>query len=790
MSSSPESPDPSAELKVSRVNRAVVGFIARRPGVALLLGLLIVGALVPGMGKLEADFTHRGFFWEQDPKIKAFDAFERRFGNDDMVSLTVHSPSGIFDLESAALLRELTTKMWQIPEVIRVDSLSNFSWVHGKDDDIVIEPLLPEELTPQLLAERKAIALGHETLPNYLVSKDGNTAVVNARIRPAFEQGARPQAITVATRKLVAELTRGDHTIRIGGGPPMTYAFEEVSQGDVARLAPMAIGIAAVFLAFLLRSASAIALSILIVILSTMGVFGLAGHLGMVQTAMSTAVPTILIAVGIADTVHVLILFFAALGRGMERRQAARYTLTKNFLPTFLTSLTTAVGFWSFVSANLKPLSTMGIMAGCGTILAWILTQLIIGGALFLIPFKAKRVTEQQVKRTERRAGALIDLIARRRWIVIGITAVLSGAALTYSLGVEVNSDPVKYFRKGTPMREAFEFVEEHLGGGRAFELVVDAGREEGVKDPAFLAKVEALSRWLEAQPGITRAISVVDVLKSTHRALHANKQEEYRIAGTQDEVAQELLLYTMGLPQGMDVNDQVSVKYDALRMTVINTLKMSREAVAQVHATEAKAKELGLSVHGTGKYFLYQDTNDYVVDSFLTSLWSANLVIGLIMVFFLRSVRLGIISMIPNIVPLFAGGALLRFIGQPLDMGTVLVASITLGISIDDTSHLLSNYVYMRRQGMDAVESLKEVMAHSGPALLSTNGILITAFASFATATFMPNVFMGILTAFILTMALAADMFFTPALLLVGVGGKSARRVGSAPLVDARAAE
>jgi len=220
-------------------------------------------------------------------------------------------------------------------------------------------------------------------------------------------------------------------------------------------------------------------------------------------------------------------------------------------------------------------------------------------------------------------------------------------------------------------------------------------------------------------------------------------------------------------LPQGMDVNDRITVRNDAIRVTVFNTISKSNDTIKAVKEVIERAQSLGLKAHVTGKYFLYQDTNEYVVNSFLTSLWSANLVIGVIMMLFLRSFALGLISMIPNIVPLFAGGVLLRVIGQPLDIGTVIVASICLGISIDDTSHVLANFAYLRRQGIAPLPALKEVLSHSGPALLSTNGILICAFASFAMASFMPNFYFGILTAFILSLALITDMFFTPALLL-----------------------
>jgi len=758
--------DPTA-LQVSALNRRFVGFIARRPVVALVIGLVAVLALLPGLGKLRADFTHTGFFHSDDPKLKAFEAFERRFGNDDAVSLVVHSPSGIFDTDSITLLQQLTAALWLAPDVIRVDSLTNFNWVHGQDDDIVIEPLIPATFTPALLAERKIIALTHETLPRFLVNTEGTVAVVGGRMRPGLDGTSDIARISHFLNDLVARSGRTDHKIYIVGGPPLTYAFQEAAQSDVQTLIPMAICIAAFFLIVLLRSFAGTVLPLLVVFLSTGASFGLAGHFGMVQTAMSTAVPTILIAVGIADTVHLLITFLGALRSGVERKTAARYALTKNLLATFLTSLTTAIGFFSFSMANLKPLATMGIMAGFGTMFTWFLSQFVLGSLLFLLPIKVKAQPPEKRATTVRRAGAFVDYLAGRQLTIIVITVLLSGASLYYALGIEVSADPLKYFRKDIPARIASDFVERTLGTSRAFEMTIDSGAEDGIKDPVFMSKVDALSQWIEARPGMTRAISIVDILKSMHKALNGNDHAFFKLPETREAIAQELLLYTLGLPQGMDVNDRITVRNDAIRVTVFNTISKSNDTIKAVKEVIERAQSLGLKAHVTGKYFLYQDTNEYVVNSFLTSLWSANLVIGVIMMLFLRSFALGLISMIPNIVPLFAGGVLLRVIGQPLDIGTVIVASICLGISIDDTSHVLANFAYLRRQGIAPLPALKEVLSHSGPALLSTNGILICAFASFAMASFMPNFYFGILTAFILSLALITDMFFTPALLL-----------------------
>ena len=753
----------------------------------MLLSLGLVAVAMAGIGRSRADFSHKGYFWDNDPYLQQFEAFERRFGNDDTIVVAVHSPSGVFDLDSATLLRQLTDRLWKVPEVIRVDSLANYNWVHASGDDIIVEPLLPEHLTADVLQQRRRVALGHEILPGYLVSRDARTALLFARVKPGIDKPSDAQGITRALEKLAQEFSRTDHVIHLSGDAPLNNAFSEVATRDTGRLLPLALLIAAVFLALILRSVAGVIIPLGVVLLSIAASFGFAGWVGITLTNMSTVIPSIMIAVAIADCVHLLVAYQDArrqarpgqdaLTARESRGQAARYALEKNLLPTFLTSTTTAIGFITFASADLKPLSGMGFMAAFGVMFAWVMSYLLLGGLLFLLPLRVRPV------RTRVKAGAVAGqsraerwsarytalLLRNRRWVVL-VTALVAVVSLGAAVSNEVNSDPVKYFRDHVPVRIANEFIEAQVGGARAVELVVDSGREDGVKDPVFLAKTEALQRWIEQQPGVSRALSIVDILKQTNRALNGENPAAYRIPTDRETVGQELFLYSMNLPQGMDLNDRVTLNNDALRMTVLTRIGTSRELVAAVERIEAHGRALGLKVHATGKFTLWQRLNGYVVTSFTSSFGTSVLLIGLMMVVFLRSLRLGIIAMIPNVLPILFGFGFLRLIGQPLDMGTVLVASVCLGIAVDDTIHVLANFQRLRRQGRSERQAVTEVFAHTAPALLSTTAILVISFASFALADFTPNIYFGVLTALILATALLVDMTITP-LLLVRTG-------------------
>jgi predicted RND superfamily exporter protein len=756
------------ELRVSRFNRAFVDAIAAHPWAAMLFGLLLVLSFAPGLSRLKSDFTHTGFFNLDDPKLKKFEAFEKRFGNDDTVIIAVHSPSGIYDTDTIALLQWLTEQMWQVPEVLRVESITNYNWMHGREGEIVVEPFLPATLSSEVLEERRRLAASERILPRYMVSEDARTTLVAGRIQPAIDRPPDSAGITMALRNLAARAKLTDETLHLQGTPVVTYSLGEVTVQDIERLVPLVLALMAIFLFVVLRSLLAVVLPFLIVGGSLICAFGMAGYAGLVQVPLSTSIPPILIAVGIADTVHVLFSFVAAMRAGASQRDAAHHALTRNLLPTLLTTATTAVGFFSFAQAPLKPLAMLGIVTGFGALVTWVLAFVACGGALFVLPFRiAPRPVADSESAGHRGSTRLLAFVARRRREILAGAAVFTGLCFWYAIGMEVSTDPIKYLSRSVPVRVAHDVLEREMRTSRSIELVVEAGHEGGALEIDFLKRVDALERALEQEEGVTTIISIVRMLKEINQALADGDHRAYALPPDSASAAQQMLLYTLALPPGTDINDRITVREDALRVTLVGNHDNSNEAEALVNRATTIASELGLTIFATGKYYLYQETSDYVVQSLLRSIGTATISVGVIMMLMLRSVPLGIVAMIPNLIPLFVAGALIRLLGRPLDLGTAMVASVALGICIDDTSQILANYSRVRREGLEPLAALRRVMDHSLPALLSTNGVLIASFVCFGAATYIPNVVFGLLTAFVFVVALLADLLITPALLL-----------------------
>lgn len=751
-------------------------FLTNHPWKSLLLALVLAVVTIPGMRWLTADFTYRGYFKATDPLRIEVEELQRRFGNDDAAVLLVHSPSGVFDQETANLLLELTERMWLIPDVIRVESLTNYRWVHAFGDEIEVEPLIPDDmpLTAEILEARKKVALSHEVLPGFLVSEDATTALVIGYIKPSLDQSVDLQPIARAVRDLADELAVGDHVFHTLGRVGMEAGFEGSMKQDMQSLVPFVLLLIVILLFVSFRRFSAVALPLIVITLSMVMVLAIAGWLGMKITNVTAVMPQFMIGIGIAESVHILHSFYAARDRGEDRRQAAYYALSRNFGPTILTSVATAIGFFSFVSSDILSLSWLGLMVGIGTLIAWALTYLVLGPMLVLVPSRNKARRDIPLPdEAGPRAEQFTAFIHRARIpIVVGFGA-LAIVALTVASSNQINANPFKYFTEKFWLRVGNDFAEKHLGGVQGMEIVINSGAAEGVKEPDFLHRVDAYQDWINNQPGVTRTVSIIDILKQVNRALHGGEDRTYVLPKTRDEIAQFLFLYTLNLPQGMDINDRLTVENDSLRLSVRWTLYETAAATAAVARFREKAAEMGLDVTTTGKLLLYQNMNGYVVKSFLTSGSIASVLISLLMVLYLRSLRLGLLALIPNLVPVGIGYAILYLAGQPLDIGTVLMTSVCLGIAVDDTIHFMANFEFWRRAGFTTEEAISRVFSHITPALVTTTLILVISFGAFAFATFVPNRNFGMMTAVILTIALVTEVFATPALLMLAYGEK-----------------
>lgn len=725
--------------------------------------------------RLQQAFTYRVWFRASDPHLQAFDAFQETFGNDDVLACVVTLPEGVFTPRGVEVLESVTDLLGELPDVEKVSSLTTFDWIRDQQNELRVDALLTN--APPGLEARAEIARRHELPRGYLVSEDLKTALVFARLsaRPISEErDAKDYAVLLKQAEgALAPLRAEGLELGLAGSAVIPPTLKAISQRDLSRVGALLLAVLAGVIALLFRSLLAVALTFAVLILTVLVTFGLAGLLGIPFNPLTAMVPPILIAIGVADCVHLLTTYRQRIESGLATLPAAEASLAKNLLPTFLTSVSTALGFFSLSLSDLAPIGQLGVLAGLGTMAAWVLS---VG----LLPPVLRRVRlgpagpESATNEPDAHLAPgpfwtkSCALLARARWpIVLGSALGLLGALALASRN-EVNSDTMEYFADDVPLKQATLRIKEHVGGVAGIDLAIDSGAEDGALEPAFLHKVDALAEWLRAQPKVTKVLSVVDLVKDVRRAWFPEQRDGYRIPDTAPGVAQSLASYTVATPRKNEVDSWMDEDKRRVRLNVLWTLSGSKRVSARVAEVRAKAAELGLEADVTGKTVLMTGMNRAIVSTYFGSILSALALVSLLLVVLLRSLKLGALAMVPNVIAPAAGAALLVLIGQPIDIGTVLVSSVCLGIAVDDTIHFLIDYRRWRERGLAVEAALREVLAGTGPALIATTAVLALSFATFAAASFTPNVHFGLLTVVVMLVALAADLILLPAILLV----------------------
>ena len=758
--------------RTDRLPEVLARTIVESPIRVLLLALLMLVACISGVRHLEPNFTYRAFFSVEDPLRQQIDRFEHTFGNDDSVVLLVHSPSGIVDEESSRLIVDLTERMWMVPDVVRVDSLSNYSWVRAHGDEILVESLFPDTglTTDSLRTERSSAIQAEPLIPEYLLSADGKTTMIVGYVRDAGESSPEGATIVNAVREMVETVPIGDHTFHITGRMAIMAAMQESAQSDMQKILPYVLITIVALIVIATRRAKAVFATMALIVATVGSTMGIGGWLGLEISVITAMVPQFVLAISVASAAHILMTYRRCRRLGDDRRLATSTALRENFLPTFLTALTTSIAFVSFASANIAAIGNLGIMVGAGAVLAWIYTYLLLGSLLALLPEIRARNRSSEVKGSlaqpgflASRASGLVDVVATFPIvIVIASVLIVSGAVYIASNNV-VNSNPFRYFDKEFWLRQSADFAEANLRGSQGIEVVVKAGNADGVKSPEFMRKAEEFQNWIAEHSFVAKTVSVIDFLKRTNQALHGDDPAYYRLPDSREQLSEQLFLYTMNLPEGLDLSNRVSFDGDAIRISVRWTLYDSAVATDWARRIEAKAAALDLDVETTGKMLLLQRMNGYVSQALAVSLGIALLLISATLLTVFRSLKIGIASLMVNVAPLCIGAAVLAAAGNDIDTGAVVALTACLGVAVDDTIHLL--HAIRASSAETSRAAVKEGLIKVLPAITLTTLILVIGFGAFMLGDFVPNQNFGLMAISILASAWLFDLILLPAL-------------------------
>ena len=626
-----------------------------------------------------------------------------------------------------------------------------------------------ESVSAEELVSIRTVALSEPLLVNRLVSSTGHVTGVNVTLQFAEKDLDETSRAVAHARQLATEIEQRYPHIDtyLTGMSMLNNAFQEAAIRDMQTLVPlMYLGVIVVMFVAL-RSISGTFATVMIIGASVMTAMGIAGWLGIKLTPPSSTAPTMIMTLAVADSIHILITMLGSMRRGTEKHEALVESLRVNMQPVFLTSVTTAVGFLSMNFSDAPPFHDLGNITAMGVGAAFLFSVLTLPALIAVLPMRVK------LGRTSK--TAFVDRIAN--FVIAQRTPLLwTSSALVLGLGLlvprnELNDQFVEYFDQSVTFRQDADFANENLAGIYRIDFSLESGQSGGISEPAYLATIDAFADWYREQPNVTQVTVLSETMERLNRNMHGDDPTWHRLPEERDLAAQYLLLYEMSLPYGLDLNNQINVDKSATRLTVAAADMTSKEIRQLAAAGEAWLEENAPSTmhtKGVGTSVMFAYISERNIKGMLKGTALAFLfVAGLLMVAF-RSARFGALTLIPNLVPAIAAFGVWALVVGRVNMALSVVAAMTFGIVVDDTVHFLSKYLRARRErGLAPDDAVRYAFSTVGRAIVATPIILAAGFAILSFSAFDLNAGMGQLTAVTIVIALLADFFFLPPLLL-----------------------
>ena len=749
-------------------------WVVRYRWLIILLTLILVGLAASGGRHLYFTTDYRVFFSPENPQLLAFDSLEKTYSKQDNVMFVLSAKDGsdLFQPQYLAAIERLTKAAWQMPYSIRVDSITNFQHTAAEEDDLRVADLISdaETLNTDQLQEIRNIALDEPLLAGQLISHDGRVTGINVTVQlPRKNEMVEVPQVVEFARQRVTELQH-DYPgldVRMTGMVMLNNAFSEASQDDMKALVPASFAVMLIALGILLRSVTATLATALVITFSIMTAMGIGGHFGIPLTPPSASAPTIILTVAIAGAVHVLISMFYELRHGKDRKAAVAESLRVNLHPVFLTSITTALGFLSMNFSEAPPFRHLGNLVAMGVVASFFLSVTFLPAIMTLLPVRVRIAEDGKIHAMDKLAEFVI---ARRNGLLWGV-GLLSFALIALVPRNELNDVFPHYFAEDIQFRQDADFADKHLGGLYRIDYSLQAADIGGIQDPVFLQQVKAFDEWWKAQPETVHVNSFTDIMERLNKNMHGDDPAWHRLPQSRELAAQYLLLYEMSLPYGLDLNNQINLDKSATRMSVsIKTISTKEVLALEQRATDwlrTNAPAI-ISGEGTSPTVMFSHIGDRNIKSMLGGATLALVLISLILIVAMRSLKIGLISMIPNLLPAGMGFGIWALMNGEIGLGLSVVVSMTLGIVVDDTIHFLSKYLRARREhNLDSINAVRYAFSRVGTALWVTSAVLIAGFLVLSLSSFQLNAQMGLLTAIVIALALAADFLLLPALLM-----------------------
>ena len=718
---------------------------------------------------------YRVFFSEENPQLNAFNALQDKYTKDDNILIVVEPEDGnVFSHKTLSALEKLTNESWQTPHSSRVDGITNFQHTRAVEDDLYVEDLVENAMEKSLsdLEAIKEIAVNEPLLSNRLIDKEGKVTAINITLKlPEDEPLAQDTSVAFAQQlALDFEADNPGHKTYLSGSAPLAGAFKEAAEKDMSTWTPAMFLIIILTIWFATRSLSSTIGTLIVIIFSLVTAMGFAGWAGIKLTAPSSAFMNIVMTLAVADSIHVLITIIQQMRKGLSKQNAIVESIRVNFMPIFITSLTTVIGFLSMNLGDSPPFHDLGNITSVGMTAAFLFSTFTLPALIAILPLKVK-IPSGEITDSKSYIERFGDWVVERHRPLAWISAVVVIGVSVFSIRNELNDEFVNYFSEDIQFRADTDAISEKLTGIYNTEFSLGTGEAGGINSPEYLAKLEAFTDHLNAQPEVVHVNTFSEIAKRVNKSMHGDSLAYYAVPANREEAAQYLLLYEMSLPFGLDLNNQINVDKSETRFTATLNNLSSNDLIAfntrmENWLKENAPEEMFSNAISTTTMFAHLGKRQ--LKSMMNGTGLALGLISFVLMIALRSFRFGSLSLIPNVTPIAMGFGVWALTVGTINTGISVVFGMTLGIIVDDTVHFVSKYLRARReQGKSPEDAVRYAFATVGQALVVTTLVLMAGFFILGQSSFAMNNGMARLTVIIMALALAIDFLLLPGILI-----------------------
>jgi len=774
----------------------------------LIASLVFAAACVAGLPRVTVDVSFEAFLQPDDSVRVAYESFREQFGRDERVIISAEpgpqsGSGGVFDLAFLDKLRALHEAIEErIPYVDEVTSLVNARDIRGEEDTLLVEDFLdpwPED--EDQLAILRERALANPLFRNNVISADAavTTIVLDLQLYtsigssddalagfdrsegdeddsdevPLLLTSAEEAEFVGALHEIVAEFESPDFILHIAGATIMIQDISAAMFRDMPRFAGLALASIALLLFALFRRVVAVVTPLIVIVLSVASTFGLMGWTGTPFHVPTQILPSFLIAVGVGDSVHLLAIFFERIRSGENRADALTHALGHSGLALVLTSVTTAAGLASFAGAGIAPVAALGLFAPIGVMIALVLSLTLLPALIQLVPLGHPRghAVSEEANALDRILTGLGRYATHHPLVVVGVSAVLVALATVGASRITLSHDPLGWLPDDSGIVVGTKHIDRALEGSVSFEILLETDVAGGIRQPETLSRMAMLGESFEQtrRDGLVAAqtVSLADVVKEINRALNEDREDAYVIPDDARLISQELLLFENTGTDDLEemVDSEFRIARIAVRMPWRDAVRYTKFLDSAEAEATATLEDVGTPTM-TGVLALLVRAVTAVVTSIAQSYLLAFAIITPLMILLLGSLRMGLLSMIPNLMPIVLTLGLMGIFGLPLDAFSLLVGGIAIGLAVDDTIHFMHNYRRYRDQGADLETAVETTLLTAGRAMLITTVVLATGFLGFVLSSMHNLTNLGILVSFAVVTAFFADVLLAPALL------------------------